>query len=317
MGRIWPQIADAVDLLRLGAPPWGVSPTTEVALVVDGRLRADAVMLIIKAHLDESDSHKEAPALYLGGYVASALRWTDLDKSWRKMLRKRELNCYHTVDHFSRSGEFRGRSEEWESKLTQRIQELTNRPLFGIAAEVNRADFAEHYVGQTRPKKPRLDTEYGLAFRTVMSFLPAYVQTAMRRADFRIHVILENSQHYGEANRVYEDVRASNARMRDFFAPLLIPGNPIDYPGLQAADSLITSFRRHKNALNLSEPIRGADPRTTFTAARRVRRCPLFHLIVDAESMQRIKSDLIELPERKRLAYLAEKVRREASSSEE
>ena len=269
--------------------------------------------MIVTAHIDESGSHKDAAVLLMGGYVASVARWKDIDQRWAKMLRKFGLTHYHTVDYWARDalgrrvGQYRNWPDELDAKFLTRIQGIVSRyPLFGFTTELARADYLKFYVGDELLRKPRLDHEYGLCFRTALSFLAQYT-TPFAVDDVRINVVLENSQYFGEAKRVFDEIKEKAPPDIAGRFGSLVAGRKQDFYGLQAADALISSAARHREQLRFTPLPPDVAPQDAIAEATKWREVPIFRAGANEEVLTELKSGLLALKAIKHQAYLSRK----------
>jgi hypothetical protein len=162
------------------------------------------------AYFDESGTHDESAVTVMGGVIATARQWERFDKGFSRAKRRHGFRVFHTKKFKRRSGDFKGWTNEQCLALIADLAPLTATVTEGIAISLDNAAFQVEYKSGEKPRKVRLDTEYGLCLRMCLYHL---VREALKR-EFKgkfphVRVVLEaGHRHYGDAERVFNEVKA-------------------------------------------------------------------------------------------------------------
>lgn len=151
--------------------------------------------MIFTVHIDESGTDGRSPFMMLGGYVASARSWELFSHRWRKALRRKGLSYWQMEEFWANRREFGALSHEEKLDLVRRLVEITDRnTLFGFTVRLDNADYDTHYKSKA-PRKPHPDSQFGLCFRSCLSFVPEYVAQFVESEDINVDFVLEASEY--------------------------------------------------------------------------------------------------------------------------
>lgn len=243
MGRFWPRIADAVERLRIGAPPV-VGPTGELAYALSLHWRRD-IFMIISARMDEAGTDGRSECLTMGGFVATIPQWNDFDRGWRKRLKRAGLDDFHAIEFWgNKSAAARNLSFPMKQEFVRGLWALQSKRLrFGFTTRLDNSLYDAY--NKARPNWLHRDSQFGLCFRMTVGLL---VSTSAKYLgeDIRINFLLEQGhKNIGDAARVHSEIR-NDSTDPDFARKLgtFSTGLRTAYPGLQAADGIIATAQR-------------------------------------------------------------------------
>lgn len=140
------------------------------------------------------------------------------------------------------------------NKFAPKVRQLTVEHLMlGYVVRVNKDDYKNHYIADLRPRKPQLDTMYGVAFRFLIAFLVTRLPDLLGRSDITFNIILESGAPGSkDAERIMAALkkttsrRDGNARKRRLVRGLTRPmfivetEEPTVYGGRWASDHRLT-----------------------------------------------------------------------------
>ncbi len=214
--------------------------TGSLAMALRHRWDPEALFVILTAYLDESGTHQGSPIMVMGGWVATADCWNEIDLAWNSILARDGLSHIHATKLVNGNGEFRGWSEDRRLALIDELTEIVYpAALFGACTALNRDDFRHHYIAGSRPRKIQLDTEYGLSFRLILNFVIQTIERQGFNEKVELYVVLEaGHKNAGDALRLF-DVFKKHAppEWREMVKSVTFARKK-DSPGLQAADFL-------------------------------------------------------------------------------
>jgi Protein of unknown function (DUF3800) len=309
---------DAVELVRLGAPPV-VGPTGELAYVTSARWRRDAFM-ILSARIDEAGTDGRSPCITMGGFVGSIPGWNAFDHSWRKQLRRANLSYFHASEFWGSKNETRGvpfEEKQVAARRFWRTHDKRGRLLFGFSMRVDNDDY--QYYRQAVPSKLPKDSQYGLCFRVVLATI---VQNAIKYAktdDVRVNFLLEDGhKNAGDAVRIFAEAKKHGGELAPKLGVLAF-GEKKKYPGLQAADGIVTTSQRIE-ARN-AETYEDIDPSASIDGLRsELIKTPIFR----AHCQRTVIDDMVQAMVRRKelqhevwLAQRAAKISSGANPSDE
>jgi len=162
--------------------------------------------MILKAFIDESGTHDGSPATIMAGYVATQEQWTALDRDWVFLLRMHGLTHVHAVDLFHTDGEFKDWPVNRKIQFAEALENLcVQHTRFGFAARMLNQDYERVFIAGNRPRKPQLDSRYGVCFRLCLSFIPKMIDELLGTDDIELQVVLEaGHKNAGDARRLYD-----------------------------------------------------------------------------------------------------------------
>jgi hypothetical protein len=265
-----------------------------------------------KVFMDEAGTDGRSPYVMLGGYVAAEARWTVVDFRWLKALGDFGLSHYHLSDFWRGSGEFVGLSHDEKLTLVRRLFGIVDKDtLFGFTVRLDGADFGSHYRANA-PRKPSPDSQFGLCFRSCLSFVPEYVVTLAAHDDVTVDFILEDGhRNIGDARRIFDQVKAEVPEIGRLLGSFATAGKR-DFSGLQVADALVSSaiqMEEHVQRFIPYEP--GADLETARASIDHS--APVFRAQVDKPVIDELLGGFLALKAMKHQLYLDRKQQHEAA----
>lgn len=173
------------------------------------------LFVILTGYFDESGTHGGSPVTIMAGVLGTANQWRRFETELVKLKARYGFTVFHTKEFKDRSGEFWGWSAAKQSGLLAELVELlSNGFMRANVFTVMNEDFEQEYKGglPAAPRKLRLDTAYGMAFRYVLTDLLVEASqrlgTHKRFADTRMHVVVESGhRHAGDAKRIFDETQ--------------------------------------------------------------------------------------------------------------
>jgi hypothetical protein len=194
--------------------------------------------MILTAYYDESGTHKDSPATVLAGFVGDTNDWVDFEIEWAKVLRAFKITHIRAKHLAHRQGQHKDWSasqvDELEASILYLLQE--RKHMFASKTVLRDDEYKMFYVGGGPEKKERLDTRYGLCFRSLLHFIPQMERISGAHC---INFILESGhKNAGDAFRIFEEIQEDrNIPWRDILGSFTV-GLKQKSPALQAADYL-------------------------------------------------------------------------------
>jgi hypothetical protein len=250
--------------------------------------------VVITVYGDESGTHDASPFMLLSGFVAAEGQWHAFDDGWRDALKRVGLSHFHATDYWGTNiGE----------QFAPEIAKLTAEHLvLGYVIRLNKDDYRNHYIGGVRPKKPQLDTMYGVAFRFLVAFLITRLPVLLGRSDLTFNIILEAG---APGSKDVERIKAALKKQLPVETEMLgnvIFGDKKKFPGLQASDALaFGAYQVEPKGPKLSDIPEIATISQVSQSSQA--KPPIFRCELDAETLRSLKSDILALVDiRKRYA---------------
>lgn len=249
--------------------------------------------MIITVYIDESGTHDEAPHMVLGGWVGKFGQWKDFDKFWKRHLKKNELTFFHSKEMRHSENEFNGWAVDDKRDFMRKAAKRVRRHvLFGFTFYLDKTEFDDVHLGEHTPHDLPLDSQYGVAFRSCLYFVPQIVQEALPGKEIECHFVVEENEYAGGAVEIFRKVKK---HAPDEFSSLLgtiAVGEKKKYPGLQIADvNAYNGFRFEgkKTKLRVSDLPRD----NVWKAARNRSRCPVFRCVVNEGELEKFKNRVL------------------------
>jgi hypothetical protein len=242
--------------------------------------------MVITVYGDESGTHDASPFMLLSGFVASEGQWHAFDTGWRDALKQIGLSHFHATDHWGTSvGE----------QFAPEIVKLTgDHILLGYVIRVNKDDYKKHYIAGVRPRKPQLDTMYGVAFRFLVAFLITRLPTLLGCSDLAFNIVLESG---AAGSKDAERIRAAMKKQLPAETAMLGSvtfGDKKTFPGLQASDALaFGAYQIEPTAPQLSDLPEGATISQVSQSSQA--KPPIFRCALDADTLRSLKDDILAL----------------------
>jgi uncharacterized protein DUF3800 len=196
------------------------------------------LFVILTAYYDESGTHAESPATVLAGFVGDTNDWVDFEIEWAKVLKAHKITHVRAKHLFHRQNQHKDWSWDQADELIAAILYLLQerKHMFASKTVLREDDYKMFYVAGGPEKKERLDTRYGLCFRSLLHFIPEVQKLSGAHS---INFVLEDGhKNAGDALRVYQEIRNDKTfPWRDVLASFSL-GQKQASPALQAADFL-------------------------------------------------------------------------------
>jgi hypothetical protein len=246
-----------------------------LALTLFGLWRRDAVFVLVTVFVDESGTGGE-PRMMLGALVAPAHQWIAFNTHWRRLLDKERIEFSHLTAMENGEPPF----EDWNTHrlrnfliaASTRVQKNCD---FGLTVAMDIDAHKTEYREKLHPKAHK-DSAYGTMARGLIEAIYGMAKPYYGD-DVRLNFVFENSDHFGEANRVFTDSKRHVTEMAPHLGTIT-PGEKAEFCGLQGSDLLASMGRqteadtKFKEALGLADQVR---------VIAEKQRCPLFHLKID------------------------------------
>lgn len=294
------RLAEVWELARLGAP-LRIGPTGELALALYHRWKPSELFVILTAYLDEAGTDGRHGFVVVGGWVSTVLKWNDFDLRWRKLLGKKGLSYFHAMDYKPDREPYKSWTDEETAAFFGAMERLLlKRTLFGFVAKLDLADYQEHYVGPGRIKGVQLDSKYGVCLRLALSLIYSTLSEHVS-GDFRVNVVLEagdKSIGAGDAIRVFNQLKDHVPEVGAHLGTISF-GKKRDFPGLQAADSMVSPAHRleRKEDVDIIPYVEGE---TLATARGQVKGAPVYRIDIDARLLKELRENLATWKEMRR-----------------
>lgn len=264
--------------------------------------------------MDEAGTDGRSPYVMLGGYVAADARWTVVDFRWLKALQAFGLSHYHLSDFWHGSREFARLNHDEKLALVRRLFAIIDKDtLFGFTVRLDGADFDAHYRANA-PRKPHPDSQFGLCFRSCLSFVPEYVVTLAPCEDAVVDFVLEDGhRNVGDARRIFDQIKAEVPEIGRLLGSFTVAGKR-DFPGLQVADALVSSaiqMEEHVQQFIPYEP--GSDLETARASIEHS--APVFRAHADKPVIDELLDGVLALKAMKHQLYLDRKQQHEAAAA--
>jgi hypothetical protein len=163
--------------------------------------------VILTAYFDESGTHAGSELAIMAGFVGDARQWRKFEKRTTKLFAKFGVDIFHSVD-VKRSGkDFAGWTVDRKITFLDEFQHIVNETLERGVASILRYDDYDYYKSLEWPKGARMDSLYGILFRSTMSAVIGGVFNIDRWAfgvEPKLRVVLESGhKNAGDAVRLY------------------------------------------------------------------------------------------------------------------
>jgi hypothetical protein len=164
--------------------------------------------VIFTAAFDESDTHGESPNTVMAALLGSANRWELLQYRIDELKSQYGFTIFHGKHFRARRGEFKGWSEYKCASLVNELaigirDNLTESVVIALPRALYMTDYRGGYV----PRKMRLDTQYGICFRSCMERLVNIV-VSDKSEEHRLYVVIERGhKNLGDADRIFHEMQ--------------------------------------------------------------------------------------------------------------
>ena len=185
----------------------------DLCIALSHRWEPDRLFVILTAYFDEAGTHggdgsgdnPASPATIVGGLMANARQWDRFEDGIRKLQRQFNFGVIHSKD-FKR---LKGDKAIWGQAVLKGVGKLVATGLMeGVIFAVNHEEYKRDFIAN-RPRKPRLDSRYGLAFHVCLAHLS---NEAQRRCSPKkshiLNVVVESgTPNIPDASRIFAEMR--------------------------------------------------------------------------------------------------------------
>jgi Protein of unknown function (DUF3800) len=259
-------------------------------------------LFVYTGYMDESGTHDGSPITVMGGVLARAEEWRSFEERFECARKVHGFNVFHTKKFKRRAGDFKGWTNEKCLALLSDLAQLTGGGLLTGAASVTLGNDAydRYYKGDGAPRKVRLDSKYGLCFRTcLLHFIVETMKRQYRKKMPDLHIVIEaGHRNSGDAERIFLEFKKE---LRDAGADMLRTltlAEKDDCGQLMMADFVAhTTF-----SMGISDKPgpRDITPFIQGPQARRLKRATVLHLESTPEALAAMRADVIKkVPSRK------------------
>lgn len=272
-----------------------------VALV--HRWEPERLFMILTAHFDESGTHggdgtaanPGSPTMVVAGMMGTANQWAHFEAAFAKLQRSYGFKILHMLDLKKNQGEFSGWGYEKTAAFLNDMGNLieSDKIMEGVTFRLDRAAYREEYIAE-RPRKPRLDTEYGLCFRNCVLHLLLEAERRLghhkRWNETRLRVILElGHKNAGDAERIFNEIKAESAKVGNHTLAALTFAGKNDCTPLMTGDLLSHTVW----SMDQTQRAEGSAPEKFFGDGER-RRSNITHITYRAGGLANVREALIE-----------------------
>lgn len=268
-------------------------PTGSLALALYHRWESERFFVIVTFYIDESGTHGSGVTI-LGAWIGRLGQWAAFDPEWKKLLKRNGLTYFHSKEMRHSENEFRGWDDRRKGEFMDKAAQLALKHLeFGFTVDVTDDHFKDHYVAGNRPKGVPLDSKYGLCFRHSLSAVVPMALEAFKGRNLDINFVLEQSNYFGGALKIFNEVKYSKESDDQHIAKLLrtcTPGDKKEFPGLQAADvNAYSTFQHHTRS-----PQELEIAPTSYKEAKKLRKVPIYHFPLKPDTLEKYKVLVLE-----------------------
>lgn len=222
--------------------PKKIGPTGGLGLALLHQWCADSVFVIITVYIDESGTHGPAGTMVMAGYLGRLGQWNNFDRLWRRALKRESVSYYHSKTLIHREDEFKGWSDGQAKQFVDRLTRITERnTMFGFVVVLSKEEYERFYVAGFRPKKIPLESQYGLCFRILLTYLPDMICRSLDRDDIEIVFVAEAGHpNSGAINELFRRFKREAPAELARLVKSAAVADWKDFYGLQAADLIAT-----------------------------------------------------------------------------
>ena len=225
----------------------------ELCVALAHRWKPERLFVIFTAYIDEFGTHGRNPDVVMGAFLANAYQWRIFNRDLDRIRKCYGFNIFHAKDFKALKGEFEGWEEE---KCLRLIDDLTalvrDRLTRGATIHLERELYQRGYRDQAFPPKMQPDSQFGVCFRALLSYLIATVTTFGKSPI--LHVVVEDGhENVGCVDQIFREFRE---RLQRNGVDLL--GTVTRATKAQSKELMMADFLAHSHSLmrtNGSEPI--------------------------------------------------------------
>jgi hypothetical protein len=160
--------------------------------------------MAMTAYFDESGTHgNDSPVVTIAGFIASDHQWRAYEHDLSQLLTEHDVRVFHAIEFRTRKGDFKGWATPKRARFNSRFLKLADNHLaYGFAMVLRREDYTSIYRVGRFTRRARIDTQYGLCFRTAL--WKSAVLMKDHSADWPLNIVLESGhKNAGDAIRVF------------------------------------------------------------------------------------------------------------------
>jgi len=267
-------------------------------------------MIIWTVYGDESGTNKQSPIIAMGGFLARAGHWENFDDGWKLLLKDFGLEYFHAVDAIHRDHKPNSPYKDWDDNKSLnfclRAYHLIDTHLsFGFVIVLRKDDYANFYKSGRKPRRLPQDTDYGVLFRAVVSFVLQAIRDDENLANNSvINFILEDgAAHKGDADRLYKmykNDRKVEPAVKKMLGPVLGFAEKNKSPGCQVSDFILGGAYRQELTEHNAEPSNIKASSFVRTPQITLHNTPIFRVPIIREILASLKESLLLEEEERR-----------------
>ncbi len=182
----------------------------------------------------------------MAAYLGHSYQWRRFETKLARIQAKHGFKIFHAKEFKPGAGEFRGWSDDRKAALIRDFTALVEENLTqGIAVHLEHDRYVNEYKAPPVPKKMRLDTHYGVCFRTCLAQIIHILE--QRRNRDRVHVVLEHGHpNAPDCKRIFDDFKKLlESEGRNIFETFSVQEKKACMP-LMIADLLAAVYSSHR-----------------------------------------------------------------------
>jgi hypothetical protein len=163
-------------------------------------------LFALTGYLDESGTHEGSEVTVMGGFLGRADQWRKFQIAFDEVKQRHGFCIFHTKKFKRRAGDFKGWRDDQVAALLVDLRQLIS---FGLTDSVAIALDNETFKQYYKIEPTKLDSAYGLCFRTCLYYFILEAMKRKRRKKFPdLHIVLEaGHRNAGDADRIFLEVR--------------------------------------------------------------------------------------------------------------
>ncbi|HEV8680068.1 MAG TPA: hypothetical protein VGQ90_11890 [Stellaceae bacterium] len=215
----------------------------ELCIALEHRWKPEELFLLFTAYFDESDTHGSAPTIIMSAFLGHARQWEIFGRKLRTLQKTEHFSIFHGKEIKAGAGEFLGWELTKRMSVVNKIADLVRDELEdGIAIHLEYDRYINEYRGSYTPRGVALDSQYGVCFRMLLSYLVNALTATGKKHN--LHVVLERGhQNALNCERIFnelkESVRAKGIELLGTFTL----ASKAEAPPLMVADFLAYSYK--------------------------------------------------------------------------
>jgi len=270
--------------------------TGSLAMALIHRWEPDRLFVILTLYVDESGTHGGSKLMTLGAVGARLDKWVKFDRAWADMLRRYGAPYLHMKELRHGEGPYEGWPEPMKRAITQTAAEIiAENTDFGTSVVLRSQDYRECFVAGEKPRKMRIDTQYGLCFRCYLKWLPEIMLKSRGSSnDVKLNIVVERGhKHAGDLERITSEFKDQAPKHLSSVLKGVTFVDKRECYGVQAADAVAYStYRREHGDVALLDVPEDA----TLTTLKRVtgRSSPIIRLHADREFLTKLRAEMVD-----------------------